>query len=144
MTSDRGTSATSPCASPEGTAYHVVAWRRSAVPPTGIVIDHGGGGGGSAVASSSAGGAGLGGGGGGGGAAGSAIVIAVAVAYPGSARSGSASSAPDCSAPDDTFTSGWCSRYAGSTANSRAGVGAAPSADTTTSADAKRSTWRTW
>src|SRR5690349_2734194 len=107
MTSARGTRATSPCASPDGTAYQVLACRRSAVPPTGIVIDQGGGGGGSGVASSSVG-VGLGGGVGGGGAGGSVMETDAAVANPGSARSGSASSAPASSAPDDTFTSGWC------------------------------------
>src|SRR3954453_4530074 len=107
MTSARGTSATSACASPDGAAYHVLAWRRSGVPPAGMVIDHGGGGGGSGAASSSVGAVGLGGGGGGGGAAGSAIEIVVAEAHPGRAPSGSPSSAPASSAPDVTFTSGW-------------------------------------
>src|SRR3954451_17219016 len=100
MISARGTRAMSPCASPDGTAYQVLASRRSAVPPTGMVIDHGGGGGGvSAGASSSAGGVAPGGGAGGGGPAGSVMEIEDAVSYPGTARSGWASSAPACSDP---------------------------------------------
>src|SRR3954447_24342585 len=67
MISARGTRATSPCASPDGTAYHVLAWRRSAVPPTGMAIDHVGGGGGSEAHSSSVRWVRRGGGGGGGG-----------------------------------------------------------------------------
>src|SRR3954453_8778081 len=144
MTSERGTRAMSPWASPDGTAYQVVSERRSADPPTGRVNDHGGGGGGaSSGGPSSVGGAGLGGGGGGGGAAGSMIEIEVAVENPGSSRSGWVSSAPACSSVGDRDTSGWCWGYSGSTANNRTGVGGAPSADTTTSAVAKRSTCRT-
>src|SRR5688500_18367400 len=141
MTSARGTNATSPCASPDGTAYPELASRRSAAPPTGIVIDHGGGGGGSSAGSSSdGGGVGLGGEGGGRAAAGSVMLIVVAVAKPGRSRNGWARSEPASRAPAEILTSEWSARYAGSTANNRAAVGAAPSADTTTSADAKRST----
>src|SRR4051795_8002648 len=89
MTSERGTRATSPWASPDGTAYQVVSERRSADPPTGRVNDHGGGGGGaSSGGPSSVGGAGLGGGGGGGGAAGGMIEIEGGGEKPGRSRSG--------------------------------------------------------
>src|SRR5687768_17585647 len=120
MTSAFGTRATSPCASPDGIAYQVLAARRSAVPPTGMVIDHGGGGGGSSGAGSSSGdGAGLGGGGGGRAAAGRVMLIVAAVPKPGTSRNGWARSAPASSDPADTATSEWSARYAGSTANNR-------------------------
>src|SRR3954452_19605725 len=109
MTSDRGTTAMSPCASPDGTAYQVLASRRSAVPLTGRASDHGGGGGGAGSTGSSGGGVGPGGvapggGAGGGGAAGRESDTDVAVAKPGSVRNGWVSSAPVCSSAGESRT----------------------------------------